>query len=172
MHFLYHCLIWNREERTRCPEKLRNIFLNVLRMLIQHHQVNTILMIKYYQVEHYYGTEWIYLYNPTWNGSCVLKGSAVKCWSIAMFDTLDWHLDQHLIHTLLDQHPGIHRVESWLTFDMCIWVGWQLADLSVDWLLTRHWCQLSVDHRFIKCIDWHLMADTFLQMIQEINTAS
>lgn len=137
-------------------------------MPIQHHQVSTILIIKYYQ--HYYGTEWIYWYNPTWNGSFTLKASAVKCWSIAMFDTLHWHLKEGSINTPPDQRPGIHSIDSRfrvsreLTYFWCVHMSWStLGQIEcrsiVEWasiLMSR-----SVDRGFIKGIYWHLTSDTF-----------
>ena len=98
---------------------------------------------------------------------CTLKASEIKCWSMPLIDTLDWHLidswlilNQHLIDTsvdtqsMLDQHLGWRSVKNQLIFDQYIWVmsqltlGRLLTDLinrsSVDLVLTEYWDGLQV----------------------------
>ena len=85
----------------------------------------------------------------------VLKMSVVKCWSIALSDTLN----QHPINTqsTLDQHLGRQLVRSRIIFNQCIWVSQNLVEyqpaadqlsikcqLSIRWDVDRVWIKMSI----------------------------
>jgi len=113
----------------------------------------------------------------------------VECRSIFSLDTwsiLNWHSIDTSIDTwsTLDWHLGLQLVRSKLSFDWCIWVGWQLA---AYWPAVIIWCRLhvhqvsigmSIEYQSrcqsrvsIKSVDWHLTAVSFsTHMIWELNS--